>query len=119
MRGPNGVVVATAGAGAFASTPQRPHRQAKRRWRMTYGLTGGISISSYSPIKSFWASDGKAKPHCSQTPAYALGQDRLQTRQAEVFDVVALVLQFVLVDRQPQQRRRPAVAGEEVQSERG
>jgi len=50
---------------------------------------------------------------------HALGQDRLQTRQAEVFDVVALVLQFVLVDRQPQQRRRPAVAGEEGQSERG
>src|SRR3984957_19360894 len=44
MRGPNGVVVATMGAGAFASTPQSAHRQAKRRWRMTYGLTGGISI---------------------------------------------------------------------------
>src|ERR1700722_2972771 len=47
MRGPNGVVVATMGAGAFASTPQSAHRQAKRRWPMTYGLTGGISISSY------------------------------------------------------------------------
>ncbi len=67
MRGPNGVVVATAGAGAFAATPQCPHRQAKRRLRITYGLTGGISISSYSPIKSFWASDGKAPPHGSQT----------------------------------------------------
>ena len=33
---------------------------------------------------------------------HALGQDRLQTRQAEVFEGVALVLQFVLVDRQPQ-----------------
>ncbi len=50
---------------------------------------------------------------------HALGQDRLQMRQAEVFEVVALVLQFVLVDRQPQERRRPAVAGDEVQGERG
>src|ERR1700729_2547125 len=67
MRGPNGVVVATMGAGAFASTPQSAHRQAKRRWRMTYGLTGGISISSYSPINSLAASDAKAPPHCSHT----------------------------------------------------
>jgi hypothetical protein len=49
---------------------------------------------------------------------HALGQDRLQTGQAEVFEVVALVLQFVLVDRQPQERRRPAVAGDEAQSQR-
>jgi hypothetical protein len=28
--------------GAFASTPQSAHRQAKRRWRMTYGLTGAM-----------------------------------------------------------------------------
>jgi hypothetical protein len=35
MRGPNGVVDATAGDGAFAATPHRPHRQAKRRWRIT------------------------------------------------------------------------------------
>ncbi len=55
------------GAGAFASTPQSAHRQAKRRWRMTYGLTGGISISSYSPINSLAASDAKAPPHCSHT----------------------------------------------------
>ena len=48
---------------------------------------------------------------------HALGQDRLQTRQAEVFEVVALGLQFVLVDRQPQERRRPAVAGDQAQSE--
>ena len=50
---------------------------------------------------------------------HALGQDRLQMRQAEVFEVVALVLQFVLVDRQPQERRRPAVARDQAQSERG
>src|SRR5665811_2107860 len=66
MRGPNGVVVATAGAGAFASTPQCTHRQAKRRWRMTYGLTGGFSISSYSPINSLSTSDEKEPPHRSQ-----------------------------------------------------
>src|SRR5271165_1352504 len=67
IRGPNCVVVATAGAGAFAATPQCAHRQAKRRWRITYGLTGGISISSYSPIRSASASNGKVSPHCSQT----------------------------------------------------
>jgi hypothetical protein len=33
-------------------------------------------------------------------------------------EVVALVLQFVLVDRQPQERRRPAVARDEVQGQR-
>ena len=50
---------------------------------------------------------------------HALGQDRLQTRQAEVFEAVALVLQFVFVDRQPQERRRPAVTRDEAQSQRG
>jgi hypothetical protein len=49
---------------------------------------------------------------------HALGQHLLQAGQAEVFEVVALVLQFVLVDRQPQERRRPAVAGDEAQSQR-
>ena len=49
---------------------------------------------------------------------HALGQDRLQMRQAEVLEVVALVLQFVLVDRQPQERRRPAVTRDQAQSQR-
>ena len=39
-------------------------------------------------------------------------------RQAEVLEVVALVLQFVLVDRQPQERRRPAVTRDQAQSQR-
>jgi hypothetical protein len=67
MRGPNGEEVATAGAAAFADAPHCAHRQAKRRWRMTWGLTGGISISSYSPINSIAASDAKVPPHSSQT----------------------------------------------------
>ena len=41
---------------------------------------------------------------------HALGQDRLQTRQAQVLEAVARSLQFVLVDRQPEERRRAAVA---------
>jgi len=43
MRGPNRVVVAISGAGAFASAAQCWQRQAKRRWRMS-GF--GVSISS-------------------------------------------------------------------------
>ena len=35
MRGPNGVCVATAGAGALTPAPQCAQRQAKRRWRTT------------------------------------------------------------------------------------
>src|SRR5580692_8968932 len=32
-----------------------------------YGLTGGISISSYSPINSRGSSEENPPPHCSQT----------------------------------------------------
>ena len=49
---------------------------------------------------------------------HARGQHLLQAGQAEVLEVVALVLQFVLVDRQPQERCRPAVARDEVQGQR-
>ena len=45
----------------------------------------------------------------------ALGQRLGEAEQAEVFVVVALILQFALEDGQPQQRRRPAVVGDEVQ----
>ena len=42
----------------------------------------------------------------------ALGQRLGEAEQTEVFIVVALSLQLALEDRQPQQRRRPAVVGE-------
>ena len=45
----------------------------------------------------------------------ALGQRLGEAEQTEVFIVVALSLQLALEDRQPQQRRRPAVVGDEVQ----
>ena len=48
----------------------------------------------------------------------ALGQNLRQTSQAEVLEVVAPVFQFILRDGQPEQGRRPAVVGDEVQSER-
>jgi len=38
MRGPNGVCVATAGAGALTPAPQCAQRQAKARWRNDIGL---------------------------------------------------------------------------------
>ena len=47
------------------------------------------------------------------------GSQRLQAGQAQVLEIVALVLQFVLVDGQPEERRGPAVAGDEMQRERG
>ena len=50
---------------------------------------------------------------------HALGQQRLQAGQAQVLEIVALVLQFVLVDGQPEERRGPSVAGDEMQRERG
>jgi hypothetical protein len=50
---------------------------------------------------------------------HALGQQRLQAGQAQVFEIVALVLQFVLVDGEPEQRRGPAVACDQMQRERG
>src|SRR5277367_2551931 len=50
---------------------------------------------------------------------HALRQQRLQAGQAQVFEIVALVLQFVLVDGQPKERRGPAVACDEMQRERG
>ena len=42
----------------------------------------------------------------------ALGQRLGEAEQTEVFIVVALSLQLALEDRQPQQRRRPAVVGD-------
>jgi hypothetical protein len=48
----------------------------------------------------------------------ALGQNLSQTSKAEVLIVVALVFQFVLQDGQPQQRRRPAVVGDQIQGQR-
>ena len=50
---------------------------------------------------------------------HALGQELLQAGEAQVLEVVALVLQFVLVDGQPQERRGPSVAGDEMQRQRG
>ena len=50
---------------------------------------------------------------------HALGQQRLQPGQAQVLEIVALVLQFVLVDGQPEERRGSSVAGDEMQRERG
>jgi Transposase IS116/IS110/IS902 family len=47
--------------------------------------------------------------------ALARSRDRGEAEQTEVFRVVALILQLALEDRQPQQRRRPAVVGDEVQ----
>ena len=49
----------------------------------------------------------------------ALRQERLQPGQAQVLEIVALVLQFVLVDGQPEERGGPSVAGDEMQRERG
>ena len=58
----------------------------------------------------------------------AIGQDRDpaagghefgQAPQAGILEVVALVLQFVLPDAQPQQRRRAAMAGDQAQRQRG
>jgi hypothetical protein len=46
---------------------------------------------------------------------HALGQQRLQAGLARVLEIVAMVLQFVLVDGQPEQRRGPSVAGNEMQ----
>ncbi len=37
----------------------------------------------------------------------------------ERLEIIALVLQFVLVDGQPDERRGPSVAGDEMQRERG
>src|SRR5271157_5953218 len=119
MRGPNGVVVATAGAGAFAATPHCTHRQAKRRWRMTCGLTGGISISSYSPIKSFWASDGKAKPHCSQTLGMGIAKFVRIIRQPTVVRLMPefrsartrILALLLLVRRRRLGRRARSLAG--------
>jgi hypothetical protein len=48
----------------------------------------------------------------------AFGQQRLQPRQAQVLEIVALVLQFVLVDGQPEERRRSAVTADEMQGQR-
>src|SRR5664279_6377960 len=94
MRGPNGVVVATAGAGAFASTPQCTHRQAKRRWRMTYGLTGGISISSYSPINSLSTSDEKEPPHRSQALGmWSVSYTHLRAHETDSYLVCRLLLE--------------------------
>ena len=50
---------------------------------------------------------------------HALGQERLQARQAQVLEIVALVFQFVLVDGELEERRGPSVAGDEMQRERG
>ena len=48
----------------------------------------------------------------------AVGQDLCQTGKAEVLVVVALVFQLVLQHGQPQQWRRSAVVGDEVQGQR-
>src|SRR5208337_776570 len=48
----------------------------------------------------------------------ALGQNLGQTGEAQVLVVVALVFQLVFQNGQPQQRRRPAVVGDEVQGQR-
>ncbi len=45
---------------------------------------------------------------------YILAQQRFQMRQAGVLKVVALVLQFVLVDREPDERRGPSVVGDQA-----
>src|SRR5271167_2652440 len=45
----------------------------------------------------------------------ALGQRLGEAEQTEVFIVVAFILQLALEDRQPQQRRRPAMVSDEVQ----
>ncbi len=50
---------------------------------------------------------------------HALGRQRLQAGQAQVLEIIALVFQFVLVDGQPDERRGPSVAGDEMQRERG
>ena len=50
--------------------------------------------------------------------AHALGQGLAQPDQAEVLEVVALARQFVLIDGQPQQRRRAPVGGDQVQRQR-
>ena len=50
---------------------------------------------------------------------HALGQERLQARQAQVLEIVALVFQFVLVDGEPEERRGSSVAGDEMQREGG
>ena len=46
----------------------------------------------------------------------ALGQALLQTGEAGVFEIVARILQFVLVDGEPDQRRGPPVAGDQMQA---
>jgi hypothetical protein len=48
----------------------------------------------------------------------AVGQALLETVEAGVFEVVAGVLQFVLVDGEPDQRRGAAVAADEMQRKR-
>ena len=76
-------------------------------------------VTEAEAFEEFEQFDGAEAAIGQDRHRHALGQDRLQTRQAEVFEGVALVLQFVLIDRQPQKRRRPAVTRDEVQSERG
>ena len=49
----------------------------------------------------------------------AVGQTRFQAGKAEVFEIVARVLEFVLADRQPQERRRASMAGDEMQGQCG
>jgi hypothetical protein len=49
----------------------------------------------------------------------ALGQKGLQTGQASVLEVVAMVLQFVLVDCEPDERRDPSVVCDQMEGDRG
>ena len=49
----------------------------------------------------------------------ALGEQFLQTGQAGVLEVIALVLQFVLVDGEPDERRSPSVVGGQMQGKGG
>ena len=102
----------------------------------SYGSSGHDVIFDKSDKRFAATVRHNTKPQASRIDAASVNLAILQTRpnlnsadynrfvmlaptsQAEVFEVVALVLQFVLVDRQPQERRRPAVTRDQAQSQR-
>jgi hypothetical protein len=59
------------------------------------------------------------RPSAQDRRRHPLGQKRLQPGQAQILEIVALILQFILVDGQPKQWCGSPVARDEMQRKRG
>ena len=104
--------------------PPLPTQSAARRVSPSAAANSNIAakaddVAEAEPVEELEQLDVAEAPIGQDRHRHIFGKKRLQTAKAEVLEVVALVLQFILAHREPQERRRAAVAGDEVQRERG